>query len=115
MKQKWVCEKCGEEFEDKQECLDHEKNCNPIEIHTCAKCGKQESWGINEDVYGYLREGWHHINLGRMGYGSSLDGCDVEFELCDQCLNDVIETFKHKENIYNSGSNFYLDDEYEDY
>lgn len=109
MIQKWICEKCGEEFDNEQYCLQHERNCNPVVIHTCAKCGKQESWGINEDIYRYEQESWHPINLGKMGYGSGLDGCDVDFELCDNCLCEIIDTFKHKENIYNSGSNFYID------
>lgn len=110
MKIKWYCEKCNSEFDHKQECIQHEEKCNPVVTHVCSKCGKTESYG-SEDEDAWLKdEGWHKISLGRMGYGSSLDGSDVNFELCDECLCDYISTFAHKEDIYNSGSNCYYPD-----
>lgn len=70
---------------------------------------------MRDDVEGHYREGWHYIHLGRMGYGSNLDGCDANFKLCDKCLCEFVQTFVHKENIYNSGSNSYIDDGEENY
>jgi hypothetical protein len=114
MKVIWQCEKCKEEFYDKQECINHEKKCNYEEIHICARCGKEELLKCE-----YLQESWHQINLGRMGYGSALDGNDVDFEICDNCLCEIIDEFKYKEDIYNSGSNtnyyYFHDDDLEDY
>jgi hypothetical protein len=117
MKSVWICEKCGAEFSNEQECIQHELQCDQEVIHICSKCGKEESWKMNDDEFGFRQEGWHEIYLGRMGYGSGLDGSDVNFELCDKCLCEFINTFEHKNDIYNSGSNFYLeeiDDEYGD-
>jgi len=105
MKTKWLCEKCDEEFYNEQECIQHELECDPFEYHFCYKCGKNESWTKSNDGQGHKKESWHKIWLGRMGWGSSLDGCDVNFELCDECLCEFIKGFKHKEYIYDSGSN----------
>lgn len=110
---KWICEICDEEFNNENDCIEHEKTCDPLEFHSCIKCGKHESWTRNNDGQGHKKEGWHDIYLGRMGRGSNLDGCDVNFELCDKCLYEFIETFKWKEHIYNSGSNYFGGDENE--
>lgn len=117
LKTKYFCETCGEEFNTEKGCIRHEKECDPIEYHTCTKCGESKSWTKRNDGQGHYIEGWHKIYLGRQGYGSNLDGSDVNFELCDQCLCEYIETFIHKEDIYNSGSNSYYDpdDCFDDY
>ncbi len=108
MKQKWVCEVCGEFFNSQEECLTHEMICGMDFIHKCAKCGKQDT--VNRDDL-MANEGWHSIDLGRMGYGSGLDGCDVNFEVCDSCFCEWVDNFIHKDDIYNTGSNYYYNGE----
>jgi hypothetical protein len=109
MKSKWICEICEEEFDSQEECLKHEKECNPEISRTCHKCGKTESWHMHDSEAWINEEMWHHVNLGRPGYGSGLDGSDVVFELCDKCLCEFISTFVHRKKIYNSGSNCFGD------
>lgn len=107
MKEIYVCEKCFEEFDNFDECIEHEESCDKLNIFICDKCGKKIKWR-NCDIDAFIMKNQcHYINLGRMGYGSGLDGCDVNFKLCDQCLRELIYTFKFKDNIYNSGSNCY--------
>jgi hypothetical protein len=69
----------------------------------CDKCGKEEEYEATssrrDDVV--TKEGCWSIDLGRAGYGSRLDCCDVKFDLCDDCLCEFIETFKYKNRIYN--------------
>lgn len=114
-KEKFYCERCNGEFNSKYECEEHEKNCGVTKKFVCDKCGK-----VTEYLKGTPRnadecflqcniEGCHTINLGRPGYGSKLDGCDVEFNLCDDCLVELIESFtlEGQANIHNSGSNTY--------
>ena len=106
------CEKCGQEFEASEEfyAKEHEKNCGVLYKFVCDKCGKviEYSKDMYNDSY-FNGEGCHCINLGRMGYGSRLDGCDVEFNLCDDCLVKLIQSFTWdgKEKVYNSGSSGY--------
>jgi len=66
----------------------------------CYNCGKVK-WDNNE-VY-------HSFELGRIGYGSKLDGCECNFILCDECMYNIISNFKLKDYIYNSGSNMNYD------
>jgi hypothetical protein len=82
-----------------EDCLDLAEP--PIKMFVCDKCGQVITFS----------ERCHHINLGRPGYGSGLDGCDVEFNLCDDCLIAFINTFtvEGQEKVHNSGSNAYLD------
>jgi hypothetical protein len=115
LKNIYKCEICDESFDDRDECMNHEELCNPTTTYTCNKCGKTETWGNKDEEAWIYLETWHNIHLGRMGYGSGLDGSDVNFELCDNCLCEFIRTFIHKESIYNSGSNYYYEiEEYED-
>ncbi len=64
-------------------------------IHKCKKCSKEEQYNINGGVSVYqvlVKENqWHNINLGRMGYGSCMDGDVIDFEICDQCLYDLVK------------------------
>ncbi|KAF6620521.1 hypothetical protein HFE03_07670 [Paenibacillus sp. EKM102P] len=129
--QQFQCEKCEEVFTDEGNCANHEANCCPEETRWCYKCGKTETWNEKDDWAFSYQEQWHTINLGRVGYGSSLDACDVEFTICDDCLYGFIDTFtiEGQEKIHNSGSNGDLptdiwireargelsDEEYEDY
>ncbi|KAF6565365.1 hypothetical protein G9G63_09405 [Paenibacillus sp. EKM202P] len=129
--QQFQCEKCEEIFTDEGICATHEVNCCTEETRWCYKCGKTETWNVKDDWAFTNQEQWHTVNLGRMGYGSSLDGCDVEFTICDDCLCGIVDTFEieGQEKVYNSGSNTYLpteiwirkargeltDEEYEEY
>lgn len=110
MRQKYICEVCGEEFNTSQQCTRHEKNCNPLSEHYCYKCGKKESWKIKDQDAWVKEEAWHRFNNGRAGYGSRLDGSDIEFELCDNCLYHYVNSFEKPDLIHNSGSNCYYDD-----
>ena len=49
---------------------------------------KKEHKSIDE--FDFTDNKWWEINLGRAGYGSKLDGCEIKFTLCDDCLLDVI-------------------------
>lgn len=105
------CEKCDLEFNDEEECLEHESSCGKPIINKCDKCGTEED--VGDDEYGWKSEGWYHIDLGRPGYGSGLDGCEVQFSLCDDCLISFIDSFtiEGQEKVINSGSNAYLSSE----
>lgn len=107
----YLCEKCELSFDDEQDCFEHEESCGKSIINTCDKCGQQED--VGDDEYGWKSEGWYHIDLGRPGYGSGLDGCDVAFLLCDDCLINFINSFtvEGQEKVINSGSNTYLSKE----
>jgi hypothetical protein len=111
------CEYCNREFNDLEQCIKHEENCNPIVTMTCYKCGKQDSWGKRDDPHSHHSESWHQIRLGRMGYGSNLDGSDINFTLCDKCLCNLVDSFTEwgKESVHNSGSNYYLKSDEDEY
>lgn len=110
MKTVFMCENCGLEFDSGADCAEHEVSCKTFIIKECYKCGKTEKIETNND-YEYEAdhaiESWHSINLGRQGYGSFMDGCDVDFELYDDCLITLVKSFpiEYQERIYNSGSN----------
>lgn len=95
MKTKFLCEKCGLDFESQQECIEHEQTCNPMITYVCDKCGKTKSYGLNEPIL----DVWHSFDFGEPNYFSKLENRKVKFELCDDCLYDFINTFKHKNNI----------------
>jgi hypothetical protein len=109
----YVCGYCETEFNTENECLEHEKICNLEVSYTCDKCGKSESWKTNDDNAWIKSDEWHDINLGRAGYGSSLDGCEVNFTICDDCLTEYIKSFtlEGQEKVFNSGSNEYMSKE----
>lgn len=86
------CDKCGSEIRYSNERADGEgNNFNGSDLVKKNRC-----WSIR---------------MGRAGYGSKLDGSEVNFDICDDCLVDFVRTFKYKERIYKSGSNYYYDDE----
>jgi hypothetical protein len=107
----YACSNCDDTFDNEYECNKHEETCGKSIINTCDKCGCQED--VGDDEYGWKSEGWYPINLGRPGYGSGLDGCDVAFLLCDDCLINFIQSFtvEGQEKVFNSGSNQYLSTE----
>jgi len=61
----------------------------------CVKCRK-----VHKHVT-------YDINLGRAPYLSKLDGSDIYFKLCDDCLVELIHSFPEdsRDEIINSGSN----------
>lgn len=108
----------GNRFDSEEECLEYEKNGNAYYTTlTCSKCGKTKRYTVRE----YFNDGgidsllyeFHELSAGRPGYGSKLDGCDVDFCLCDDCLSELVGSFTNegKEKIYNSGSNYYAKEE----
>lgn len=63
--------------------------------HYCAICGKEEIVEYN-DPESWLKENmWHKIDLGRMQYGSKMDGSDIIFEVDDDCLTNLVGSFKN--------------------
>lgn len=60
----------------------------------CSKCGKEVN--LDNDEYGVDRSGCHEIRLGRIGYGSVFDGCDLKFNLCDNCMKKLVDSFTEK-------------------
>jgi hypothetical protein len=83
----------------------------PTEKRICSKCGKVTEYRVDE-FDSKINRVWS-IDLGRAGYGSSFDGCDVRFQLCDDCLTKLIMSFPmtSQVKIWNSGSNAYGTDE----
>jgi len=76
-------------------------------FHKCYMCGKDESLPpepnfsnsnscLNE-LYHINR--WHDISVKRPGYGSALDGLNINFELCDECLEHLINSLYLKQLI----------------
>lgn len=131
MRSIYYCDSCNDEFSSYDECEKHELDCGKTIKKWCYKCGKTHEWNTKDDWAFTYNEEWHYIGLGRQGYGSSLDGSDVNFEICDDCLYEYIGSFtvEGREKIHNSGSNAYLpteiwireakgeltDEEYEEY
>ncbi|HCW04977.1 MAG TPA: hypothetical protein DGK91_10935 [Clostridium sp.] len=102
MKTVHYCEKCGLGFFDKDACWDHEKDCSNTITFLCQKCGKVISWDKKDDDCFIKENQCHTIDLGRMGYGSKFDGSYITFDICDTCLEDILNTFRYKSDIYNS-------------
>jgi len=115
LRKMYICEKCGKNFCGEDECTNYEKACAKEYTFTCFKCGKIIKWNSDDIDSSIIENQCHIIDLGRGGYGSKLDGCDISFGLCDVCLSTFVESFKLRENIYNSGSNvnynFYLEED----
>lgn len=76
-------------------------------IHKCYMCGKKELLPLEPD---FNKDGgmdilvkinrWHKINVDISGYGSNLDLLNIDFELCDECLEIFVDSFKLKNLIY---------------
>lgn len=106
MKKIYICSICGKfQSENITEMIDHEETCGKENLFICHKCGKEIKWNSNDINAFETKNQCHHINLGRMGYGSILDGSLIDIQVCDSCLEEWISTFKFKGDIYNSGSN----------
>ncbi len=60
----------------------------------CDKCGTIITWD-DALVSSIITENQcHNINLGKIGYGSKLDGKYINFCLCDSCLYELVSTLK---------------------
>lgn len=106
MKQKFICEVCLESFDSNEECLQHEILCKG-QTFQCDKCGKVETWR-HVDVNSLEKQNsCHAISLGYAEHGSYFDGCYIKFNLCDDCLRALIESFtlEGQEKVFNSGAN----------
>lgn len=70
----------------------------------CDKCGKEFGYDPQSVTYHdyILQQKCWTIDLGKAGYGSSLDGCDIKFDLCDDCLYEFVSTFRHVDRIFGS-------------
>ena len=79
----------------------------------CSKCGKElevdDDYLDNGDKYSQIwdAEEFHRFSLPYVGYGSSFDGCNGEFTLCDDCLYELVNSFttEGKEKVWNTGAN----------
>ena len=102
----YECERCNKEFHSESQCQSHEQSCGVTEKFQCSKCGKAIEYFKDERCDFRANECWS-INLGRAGYGSGLDGCDVSFDLCDDCLIELVHSFtiEGREAVENSGCN----------
>jgi len=99
MRTVYRCEVCGTDFDNKKECLEHERNCNNPNVFLCQKCGKTTAWNIYEDCFLLKSNQCHTIDMGTLGYGSKLDGLHIVFDLCDNCLYSFIESFRYKNDV----------------
>jgi len=111
--EEYFCEKCDTEFYNKEDAYNHENNCGVKEEFKCDKCEDIIDLSHKEYEYEYVEESCHSFDLGRMGYGSGLDGSELQFQICDDCLMKLINTFswEAQARIHNSGSNLYGTDE----
>ncbi len=99
MRTTYYCGKCGMDFGDKDECLKHEESCSTQKIFQCQKCGKVVTWDM-EDEWRFARANQcHTVDLGVMGYGSKLDGLHLVFDVCDDCIISILNTFKYRDDV----------------
>lgn len=91
MKAIYQCENCNETFPNFYDCQDHEKRCGKVEIILrCDVCDKTETVDSN-DIWLFSKENrYHKVNISG-GYGSLLDGENVSFKICDQCVESIID------------------------
>lgn len=65
--------------------------------HVCQMCGMVQIINTKVDSMGFEENKWHHLKrqeCSKPGYGSELDGIDINFELCDICMGKLIDKFK---------------------
>lgn len=58
---------------------------------TCNKCWNKETWKMAE-----LWMNWYSEFNVMFGYGSKHDWDTWSFDLCDDCLENIIKNFKYK-------------------
>ena len=61
----------------------------------CDRCGMEYSYDVKElgTTEDFTKNKCHSIDLGVPGYSSVFDGCTLKFEICDKCLEEIINTF----------------------
>jgi len=98
----YCCSQCGIEFGNPLICEEHELTCKAFDTKECYKCGKTEEIQITKP-HNLEFDKWHQMRSDPPGYGSILDGIYPVFNLCDQCLAELIDSFpiKYQERIYN--------------
>jgi ribosomal protein L28 len=60
----------------------------------CDKCGKVFTY--NPEKEDLKNKKYWEVNLGKARYGSLIDGTYVKFEICDNCLVDILTQFNNK-------------------
>jgi hypothetical protein len=82
-----------------------------VERHVCSQCGKVTEYRT-DGIDPKANRCWS-IDLGRAEHGSALDGSDVKFKLCDDCLTKLIMSFPvtSQVKIWNSGARQWGTDE----
>ncbi len=67
-------------------------NCEKQEVEKvfCNICGKE----IEKDIYGYYRD-YLHIEKD-WGYNSNKDGENHSIDICEECYDNLIKSFKIK-------------------
>lgn len=110
MLESYTCEKCETSFSSRNECLRHEAECGKTINLVCPKCGKEHTYNTKDNDAWIIENEWHEINLGRIGYGSLMDGSDINFRICDKCFYDFIVSFVDSDSVLNTGSNYYAYD-----
>ena len=102
----WKCEKCERVFVNRYECMVHEESCGVKKKFTCGKCGKTTEYSSDPTGNEWMLDNQCHLlKTGvSVGYGSKLDGCNIEIPLCDDCLFKMVEslTTEAKLKIYES-------------
>lgn len=70
----FICDRC------KKEITYNEKGCTDEDI-----VNKNQCW---------------HISLATGGYGSQFDGLKPKFDLCDDCLHELLKEWGRLEDLY---------------
>lgn len=94
MVKKYACEVCGKEFDTEEECLAHERICNPTITFVCDKCGRTITYKLNDfSDKNMLSKAKCHILYTKdiLTYGSRLDSCIIKINLCDDCLCKMVD------------------------
>lgn len=91
MEIKYICEVCREAFDYRGDCYEHEIECGKEKSFMCDRCGEVAEWNIGDELAFAMENGCWSVNLGVAEYGSRLDGCRVDFDLCDSCLVEWVE------------------------
>lgn len=65
---------------------------------TCNKCGKQDNLQGSEVGKLLISDQYHEIEL-TFGYGSKFDEQIWKFDLCESCVEEFVNTFKHSPEV----------------
>lgn len=88
------CGDCGEIFSTLGECVCHADIHVDDNVFVCDKCGKEYKFKPTHIGHDYPDTNiLHSFNNGIAGYGSKLDGTKISFNICDDCLVELLKTF----------------------